>query len=199
MGFRFVLDKTVRTLSGHGVPDSGTISGLLFVPDLKPEDPCNSIVDEYIPANVTRYKDVSGFGYPIIGMAPWVSAECTLSFLAASREASTNALVFFEPTVNGTGLPPPQDDACWDINNKEDWTAQNNYPVFAVPGPAGKTLMHELSWFSDGPSQNDTHDNNSSTDPLKSKSARLFTMIDTGMSHPISRLQTNSFQVFPQI
>lgn len=184
MGFRFVLDKTVRTLSGNGAPASGTISGLLFVPDLKPEDPCNDIVKPFIPSNVTRYKDVSDFGYPILGLAPWVSAECTLSFLAASREASTSALAFFEPASNETGLPPPQDDKCWDLNDNQHWIAQNDYPVFAVPGPAGKTLMNELAWFSDGPSQNNSqNEGNTSPDPLESKTARLFTMIDTGMSH----------------
>ncbi|KAJ5245989.1 hypothetical protein N7468_000972 [Penicillium chermesinum] len=182
VGFRFVLDRTVRTLSATGAPDSGTISGLLFVPDLDPRDPCSDAVHSFIPSNVTRHKDVSDFGYPIIGMAPWISMECTQSFLAASREASVNALVFFEPESNSTGLPPPQDDQCWDLHDKGLWKTQNKYPVFAVPGPSGKTLMNDLSWFSDGPSQNGSDTKDNTPHPSESKTERIFTMIDTDTS-----------------
>ncbi|KAJ6144286.1 hypothetical protein N7470_008181 [Penicillium chermesinum] len=119
-------------------------------------------------------------------MAPWISMECTQSFLAASREASVNALVFFEPESNSTGLPPPQDDQCWDLHDKGLWKTQNKYPVFAVPGPSGKTLMNDLSWFSDGPSQNGSDTKDNTPHPSESKTERIFTMIDTGTSHSTS-------------
>ncbi|KAJ6000529.1 hypothetical protein N7481_000938 [Penicillium waksmanii] len=176
VGFRFVLDRTVQTLSSNGVPDSGSVSGLLFVPSLSPKDPCNKDLASFIPSNVTRHEDVSEFGYPVIGLAPWVSDDCTQKFLAASRDAGTAALVFFQPNNNKTGLPPPASDDNWKLKD-ERWRSDNEFPVYAIPGPAGTTLMGELSWFSDGQSKNST--NNRTRTTRSHESDRLFTMIDT--------------------
>ncbi|KAJ5586823.1 uncharacterized protein N7459_002588 [Penicillium hispanicum] len=179
VGFRFVLDRTVQTLSGSGLPDSGSLSGLLFVPGLAPHDPCNAILDSFIPSNVTRHEDVSEFGYSLIGLAPWISPDCTQSFLAASRQAGSGALVFYQPSSDETGIPPPPNDKRWDLNDGYKWRMDNNYPIYAIPGPAGKTLMRELSWFSDGTPANKSHNGSHlSTNHGAKESARLFTMID---------------------
>ncbi|KAJ5636731.1 uncharacterized protein N7484_010044 [Penicillium longicatenatum] len=179
VGFRFVLDRTVQMLSHHGLPDSGHLSGLLFVPDLSPRDPCNEITGPFIPEDVTRHKDVSEFGYPVIGLAPWVSPECTQSFLAASREAGTNALVFFQPSNNESGIPPPPSSDQWSLHDDDQWMIDNNYPIYAVPGPAGVTLMNELATFSDGTSHNKTNNAfDTSSNPARKSDTRLFTMLD---------------------
>ncbi|KAJ5934232.1 hypothetical protein N7466_003779 [Penicillium verhagenii] len=172
-------------LSHHGLPDSGHLSGLLFVPDLNSQDPCHHITSPFIPENVTRHKDVSEFGYPVIGLAPWVSPECTQSFLAASREAGTDALVFFQPSSNDTGIPPPPSSDRWSLHDDDQWMIDNDYPIYAVPGPAGVTLMNELSWFSDGSIHNQTHNishisHTSSSNESRDPDTRLFTMLDTG-------------------
>ena len=111
------------------MPDSGALSGLLFVPDLAPHDPCNAIIDPFIPSNVTRHADVSKFGYSLIGLAPWVSSDCTQSFLAASRQAGTEALIFYQPFSNETQIPPPPSDKRWDLNDGDQWRTDNNYPI----------------------------------------------------------------------
>lgn len=130
---------------------------------------------------MTRHKDVSDYGYPVIGLAPWVTPECTQSFLAASREVDAEALVFFQPSSNETTIPPPYTDQCWDLHDGDQWRKQNEYPIYAIPGPAGVTLMHELAWFSHGQSNHSSDDNETSTDASrKETSQRLFTMIDTG-------------------
>ncbi|KAJ5106378.1 hypothetical protein N7456_003053 [Penicillium angulare] len=174
VGFRFVLDRTVQTLSDHGLPDSENFSGLLFVPDLAPHDPCNEIIEPLIPKNVTRYKDVSDFGYPVIGIAPWVSSECTQAFLAASREAHTDAAIFFQLS-NDTEIPPPPSDPIWNLHDNGRWRSENNYPVYGVPGPAGATLMHELTSY--GSSHNKTSNTtDSSTHDSSVPDKRLFVM-----------------------
>ncbi|KAJ6102022.1 hypothetical protein N7486_004449 [Penicillium sp. IBT 16267x] len=180
VGFRFVLDRTVQMLSHNGLPDSGHLSGLLFVPDLSPHDPCKQITGPFIPEDVTRHKDVSEFGYPVIGLAPWASPECTRSFLAASREAGTNALVFFQPSSSESGIPPPPSSGQWDLHDDDQWMTDNNYPIYAVPGPAGMTLMKELSRFSDGTNHNQIHNafDISSSNPVRKSDIRLFTMLD---------------------
>lgn len=178
-----MLDRTVQTLSSNGLPESGAFSGLLFVPDLASQDPCNSITSPFIPSNVTRHKDISDYGYPVIALAPWVSPDCTQSFLAASREVGTEALIFFQPSSNETGIPPPFGDKCWDLNDGSQWRSQNDYPVYAIPGPAGVTLMRELAWFSDGQTKNRSSSENAPAEQQSDQNQRLFTMIDTSMSN----------------
>ncbi|KAJ5629959.1 hypothetical protein N7528_003616 [Penicillium herquei] len=183
--FRFVLERTVQVLSSHKLPDSGRLYGLLFVPELDADDPCNEITKPFIPENVTRYGNVSEFGYGIVALAPWVSPECTQSFLAVARELETAAVVFFEPKSNDTGLPPSPNSDRWDLNDQGRWRLDNSYPVYAIPGPAGVTLMNELSWFpSDSSSHaSPSHQNStspSSTDVSSSPNSRIFIMADTG-------------------
>ncbi|KAJ5679122.1 hypothetical protein N7462_007366 [Penicillium macrosclerotiorum] len=177
VGFRFVLDRTVQTLSSTGIPESGSLSGLLFVPDLAPQDSCNNLTEPFIPSNVTRHKDVSNFGYPVIGLAPWVSPDCTQSFLAASREIGIKALVFFQPSNNESGIPPPPTDARWKLDDGDHWRSDNTYPIYAIPGPAGTTLMHELAWFSDGTKGRGRNEGSHSVEK-RDNTDRLFTMID---------------------
>lgn len=150
------------------------VSGLLFVPELDSQDPCYNTTSSYLPQNVTRYDDVSGFGYSLIGLAPWVSAECSLSYLSAGQKAGTHAMVFFDPSNNDTGLPPDSNDARWKINDGEKWRMENNYPVYAIPGPAGTSLIRDLAHFS-GDSTHDKRD-------VVNGSARLFGRVELGMS-----------------
>lgn len=179
MGFRFVLDRTVQTLSTNGVPDSRQISGLLFVPTLAAEDPCNDLAAEFVPRNVTRHEDISNFQYPSIGIAPWISVACTNSFLAASREAESDALVFFQPHKNESGIPPPATDPCWNLDDSDQWKKDNDYPIYAIPGPAAATLMRELAWFSNGRT-NRSDDGNYTSFQKRDSNVRLFTMIANG-------------------
>ncbi|CAL5872988.1 uncharacterized protein PFLUO_LOCUS7257 [Penicillium psychrofluorescens] len=186
VGFRFVLDNTVQTLSSYNAPKSGAISGLLFVPSLEPRDPCNSITLPWIPSNVTRHEDVWQFGYPILGLAPWVNDECTKSFLAASEKVGIQALIFFQPFSNETGLPPPPNDDLWNLNDRDAWKSDNHYPVYAIPGPAGETLMRELSWFSDGGNMSNVSNSSHPFMDHHAEDSRLFAMID--INDPASQM-----------
>lgn len=169
-----MLDGTVQTLSDSHAPSSGQISGLLFVPTLEPLDPCNSATAPYVPANVTRHDDIWQLGYPAIGLAPWVSVECTLSFLESSQKGGAQSLIFYQPSSDDTDRPPPSSDPCWRLNDGGAWKVENDYPVYAVPGPAGATLMRELSWYSSG----DKGGNETRTFTQYRSSDRLFAMID---------------------
>jgi hypothetical protein len=146
--FHLALEDTVQTLSTNGSPDTGPIKGLLFVPDLHPRDPCSNITAQFVPPNATHNGDASQFSDNTIALAPWVSSGCTQSFLIASREAHTEALVFYHPSSNDASKPPPSDDPAWTLDDNGGWKSQTSYPVYAIPGPAGTTLMHQLSVYS---------------------------------------------------
>jgi hypothetical protein len=132
-----------------------------------------------VPSNVTRYEDVSDFGYSLIGLAPWVSAECSLSFLSAGQKVGTHAMIFFQPSSNETGLPPDSNDSRWAINDGEKWRMENDYPVYAIPGPAGTSLIRDLSTFP-RTSAHTKRDNSTNGYEAQSTSDRLFARVETG-------------------
>lgn len=158
------------------------VSGLLFVPSLEPHDPCYDITASSVPLNVTRYEDVSDFGYSLVGLAPWVTAECSLSFLSAAQKVGTHAMIFFQPSDNDTGIPPDSNDSRWTINDGDKWRMDNNYPVYAIPGPAGTSLINDLTWYS-SETPDDKKDNSTENFALQTTTKRLFARIETGRSH----------------
>lgn len=116
-----------------------------------------------------------------------MSVECTRSLLAASQVDMPEALVFFLTNSNSTGKPPPSDNAIWKLGDNAQWMEQNKFPVYAIPGPGGATLMQRLSWFSgnmtvDSDGNIDTKKSNSSDAPRPEnrRSVRLFTFINLG-------------------
>ncbi|KAL1970618.1 hypothetical protein VTN77DRAFT_4262 [Rasamsonia byssochlamydoides] len=150
ISFRFVLDGTIQTLSSNNPPAEDSFRGLLFVPSLEPTDPCNKITEPFVPQNVTRERDLPDYDHDIIGLAPWVSRNCTQGYLAASRRASARALIFYQPQSQDTGKPPPASSPIWSLGDGGQWKKDNAYPVYAISGPAGSKLMHELAQYSGG-------------------------------------------------
>ncbi|KAJ5455372.1 hypothetical protein N7475_010493 [Penicillium sp. IBT 31633x] len=179
IAYRFVLDRKVQTISSNGLPETGLVSGLLFVPSLETHDPCQKSTASFVPSNVTRYEDVSDFGYPLVGLAPWVSSECSLSFLDAAQKVGTHAMIFFQPSSNDTDIPPDSNSPLWTIDDEEEWRVHNHYPVYAIPGPAGITLINDLSWYSDQ-APGIKRDVSSETFEIQQDSKRLFARIESG-------------------
>ncbi|KAL2821375.1 hypothetical protein BDW59DRAFT_164256 [Aspergillus cavernicola] len=175
--FHFVLDGNIQTLSDQNAPKEGSIKGLLFVPALNDDDDCRNITTPYIPANVTRHRDVAPFGYQAIGLAPWVTPGCSQSFLEASMRVGTEALVFFLPSSDDK--PPPADDSTWLLNDGHSWKSENLYPVYAIPGAAGTVLMEQLSRYSGNGTVSEGQQNGSTASSQGDRwDIRLFTLID---------------------
>ncbi|KGO67113.1 Ribosomal protein L15e [Penicillium italicum] len=192
VAYRFVLDRKVQTISSNSIPKDGLVSGLLFVPSLEPHDPCYDITASSVPLNVTRYEDVSDFGYSLVGLAPWVTAECSLSFLSAAQKVGTHAMIFFQPSDNETGIPPGSNDSRWAINDGDKWRVDNNYPVYAISGPAGTTLINDLTWYSNS-TTGDKRDNSTAKFALQTETNRLFARIETGEETTTSSTSVWSF------
>ncbi|KAJ5187672.1 hypothetical protein N7449_010666 [Penicillium cf. viridicatum] len=192
VAYRFVLDRKVQTISSNSIPKDGLVSGLLFVPSLEPHDPCYDITASSVPLNVTRYEDVSDFGYSLVGLAPWVTAECSLSFLSAAQKVGTHAMIFFQPSDNDTSIPPDSNDSRWTINDGDKWRMDNNYPVYAIPGPAGTSLINDLTWYSNE-TPDDKRENLTENFALQTKTKRLFARIETGEETATSSTSVWSF------
>lgn len=81
----------------------------------------------------------------MIAVAPWVSTECTQSFLAAAEaQVATQAFVFYHPD-GGTDQPPPVSDPSWSLNDGGAWKSTNHYPIYAIPGATGFVIMQALN------------------------------------------------------
>ncbi|KAL2841400.1 hypothetical protein BJY01DRAFT_249591 [Aspergillus pseudoustus] len=176
--FRFVLDGDIQTLSTKNAPKEGPIKGLLYVPSLNGHDECNNTIAPHIPANVTRYQDVARFGYHTIGLAPWLTPDCSQWFLEASRRVGTDALVFFLPSSQDDKPPPAHDDV-WLRAGEPPWGTEDQFPIYAIPGQAGTTLMEQLSLYSDNGTEPQGRQNGSETMPQgENWDMRLFTIIN---------------------
>lgn len=146
ISFELFNNNHVQTLSTNQA--GGDVEGLLFVPDLDPSDPCFNASMQYVPSNVTRIGDLPTVQYLYLGFAPWFSADCTRSYLAAAREVpGLDGLIFYTPN-NSTGTPPPVSDGTWDLNDGGQWKSENKYPVYAVPGVDGAIIMQQLAQYS---------------------------------------------------
>ncbi|KAL4928556.1 RING-H2 finger protein [Aspergillus undulatus] len=175
--FHFVLES-IRTLSAQNAPKKGPIKGLLSVPSPSSTDPCSNITAPFIPSNVSRYEDVVSFGYPSIGLAPWVTPTCSQSFLDVSRRVGIEALVFLLP-ASGDRKPPPPADATWLLSGESSWESRITYPVYAIPGAAGITLMAHLSLYSkNGTLPHGQRNESAESSQSGQRNTRLFTLID---------------------
>ncbi|KAI9682260.1 MAG: hypothetical protein M1817_000314 [Caeruleum heppii] len=152
ISFNLEVDNNLRTLSTTTARASEAIVGLLYVPDLPPDNTCIALSEPYVPSNATRLADLPAINLPIIALAPWISADCTLSYLAAARQDVIETFIFF-PTDHRPSQPPSIDDRLWDLGDRGQWKSENRFPVYAVPGQIGDTLMYHLSRYSGNMSQ----------------------------------------------
>ncbi|PGH19102.1 hypothetical protein AJ79_00136 [Helicocarpus griseus UAMH5409] len=146
ISFQLSIRDKIQTLSTTNAGRRSRIRGLLYVPELDPGDPCGQTTSPYIPANVTRLSDLPNLSR-LISIAPWVSSECTVSFLAAQSRNSPLAAVFYHPDAS-TEIPPPEEDVIWDLGDSGMWKSRNNYPVYAIPGAYGALVMRALNDYS---------------------------------------------------
>lgn len=143
------IEQNITTLSPRYVQSGsdGIVQGLLYVPDLDRTDPCQAQSSLILPTNVTRQANLPQTSYNLIAIAPWISANCSLSFLASARLDPLRALIFYLPD-GSTDQPPPASDPIWEIDGGDTWKANNHFPVYAIPGANGAEIVYQLSRYS---------------------------------------------------
>ncbi|EER29255.1 C3HC4 type (RING finger) zinc finger containing protein [Coccidioides posadasii C735 delta SOWgp] len=147
-GFELNVGFNIQTLSDrHAWNDDGIVA-LLYVPELAPDDPCNreSKIAGGIPSNVTRFSDLPQYKCVYVAVAPWVSAPCSESFLSQAGQDGVAAMLFYRPDQT-MSKPPPVEDRGWGLDDAE-WASKQEFPVYAVPGAFGSSLMNELARYS---------------------------------------------------
>ncbi|KAK2736632.1 hypothetical protein FQN55_001578 [Onygenales sp. PD_40] len=147
ISFELSIGDRIQTLSTTNARKDARISGLLYVPELDPEDPCVQTTAPLIPTNVTRRADLPDSATAFITVAPWVSTACTLSFLAAESRNPPNAAIFYIPD-GSADTPPSSDHQSWNLGDDDEWKSTNKFPVYAIPGVYGAILMRALNRYS---------------------------------------------------
>lgn len=146
------LDQSsLQTLSTHNAASGGSISGFLYVPDLKRDDPCVNISEPYVPHNVTRQANLPPTDFTLVAIAPWINVECSLAYLGAARSDPARAFLFYlvgNGASTGSAQPPPISSPVWSLDDGGAWKRKNPFPVYAIPSDVGDQLMQELSLYS---------------------------------------------------
>lgn len=135
-------------LSSGDFSDEESTKGFIYVPSLDPDDQCVNSTSPLIPQNVTRRQDFPRSDYDLVALAPWVSPDCTLSYLAAASSDDARGFIFYKPE-SPEHLPPPVTNSMWDLKDAGEWKESISFPVYAVPDWVGVKLMNASAHYSE--------------------------------------------------
>ncbi|RSL64976.1 hypothetical protein CEP54_004404 [Fusarium duplospermum] len=147
MAYEERITSNITTLTSTNADSRQSISGLLYVPDLDGYPECDQQQYEFIPENVTRRENLPPTNYNLIALAPWFSIDCTLSYLASARLDPIRAFIFYKPN-NSSNKPQDADSPVWNLEDGGAWRNANKYPIYAVSGRQGQSIMQQLSLYS---------------------------------------------------
>ncbi|PSR79811.1 hypothetical protein BD289DRAFT_85463 [Coniella lustricola] len=133
--------------SKYATTENGVIQGLLYVPDLDDNDPCKAIESEYVPATATRQSDLPPADYNLVALVPWYNATCTKSYLDSAAYDPIRGFITYVPN-NETKKPPGSSDKAWELHDNGAWKSDSKFPVYAIPGSAGASMMAQLALYS---------------------------------------------------
>jgi hypothetical protein len=137
----------VQTLSTTNATPGNDLTGLLYLPELEHGASCTSIIPKYVPENVTSQINLPLNGQlAFLAIAPWISVPCTIQFLEAAHDDPLRAFIFYLPD-NGTS-PPPSGDPAWSLQDGGKWRSWAKFPVYAISGKDGSTLMQNMARYS---------------------------------------------------
>ena len=147
-----------------------------------------------MPANISQTTglleedddDIVG-RFDLVGLAPWISPECSMDYLAAARRSSrTRAVLFFIPD-SGSEQPPAVSDSMWDVGDGGRWKSENDFPVYALSGTTGAELVEQMvAYLGD---VDDVPFGPEARQELGPGFVKLFAQIETGKIFLISLLQ----------
>lgn len=142
-----LLTFNLTTLSTSHANPSSDVEGLLYVPTLASNDPCNDNTAYTVPTNVTRLDALPPFPTAYVALAPFQNRTCALSYLAsAANTPNIEAFLFFLPG-NSTDAPPSSDDPVWNLNTAAQYD-DYPYPIYVLPSFTGERLMDQSALYS---------------------------------------------------
>ena len=162
------------------------VEGLLYVPSLSSTDPCFNLSKRYVPDNAAKRADLPDIDYSLIAHAPWISENCTKSYLASASQDGARAFFFFDPD-HSSDQPPAPNDPSWGLSDGGQWKSQNQYPVYVMSGFYGQQILQQLALYSGN--MTDVPNGHILTETYDPRDyVRLYTTVDTGHAPTLPNL-----------
>ena len=156
------------------------------MPSLSSTDPCFNLSKRYIPDNAVKRVDLPDIDYSLIAHAPWISENCTKSYLASASQYGARAFFFFDPDYS-QDQPPTPNDPFWGLSDGGQWKSQNQYPVYAMSGFYGQQILQQLALYSGN--MTDVPNGHILTETYDPHDyVRLYTTVDTGHAPTLPNL-----------
>lgn len=141
------IEQNITILtSKYANTDNGVIQGLLYVPDIDDANPCKKFESQYIPESAVRQSDLPPSDYNLIALVPWYSPNCTRSYLEAATVDPIRGFITYIPD-NSTEKPPGINNEVWNLHDHGAWQTSSKFPVYAVSGAVGASMMSELGLY----------------------------------------------------
>ncbi|KAL9095098.1 MAG: hypothetical protein Q9165_002701 [Trypethelium subeluteriae] len=140
------LSGNIRTLS-PGEQSSEDVGGFLYVPDLTGSNAaCQNASITATGVNTTDFGGIQS-SYNFVAIAPWLSPQCVLAYMAQAEADGALAFIFYLPN-DDMFIPPPANDDAWVLGDGGQWKSLDHYPVYAIPGEQGMNAVAALSTYS---------------------------------------------------
>lgn len=133
--------------SKYATTQNGVIQGLLYVPDLDEDDPCKQEELQYVPSSAVRQANLPPSDYNLIAIAPWFNPDCTRSYLASASTDPIRGFITYRPG-NSSEKPPAVEDRIWSLNDHGAWRQSSKFPIYAISGSAGASMVTQLALYS---------------------------------------------------
>lgn len=127
--------------------DASAATGFLYIPDISESSTqCFNDSNAHVPTNISQttvlLEDEERFD--LVGVAPWISPDCSMDYLAAAKNRSrTRAMLFYIPD-SGPQQPPAVNDPAWDVDDGGRWKSETDFPVYAVSGTMGTEFTDQM-------------------------------------------------------
>ncbi|KAL7269218.1 Nucleolar protein 58 [Rhizina undulata] len=140
--------------------------------------PCNH--SPALPTNVTRRRNLPNSNFDLIALAPWISVNCSTTYLKAVDEENVAIKGFIFYAKDPQAAMPSSENVYW----KGVLYKEFDFPVYAIDALEGLPLINKVVEYSGNLSE--IWEKNDLTLYYDSRDyARVFVQVDTGASRVI--------------
>ncbi|EWC43534.1 hypothetical protein DRE_01421 [Drechslerella stenobrocha 248] len=164
------------TLHSQDSSRGSTYNGLLYVPDLDPDDPCDN--PAIVPRNATRRENLPMDDLKLIAYAPLTTPHCCRQYMSSANNDYVSAFIFYGVASNYSNGTNPLRNEAFDVD----------YPVYYLDGSIGQPLMGKLSEYSGNMSELYNQASLEAAGYDLRDFARIYAVISTRGSNPMPGL-----------
>ncbi|KAF3921510.1 hypothetical protein AA313_de0200223 [Arthrobotrys entomopaga] len=175
-GLEISTPSDFQTLYAEDSKSADSLKGLLYVPDLPPDDPCNN--PQLVPQNATHKSDLPLEDLKLVAYAPLTTPYCSRRYMYSASGDNIAAFIFYGVPAKYSNNTDPLDNVQFPFD----------YPVYYLEGAIGQPLMNKLSQYSGNMSQVYDGHNLTAAGYNVRDYARIYAVISTKSTNPMPGL-----------